>query len=136
MGRVEGWGQGMGWGLEGRKWDRLCSRRKRPEDQVKDQAVSVCSSESPQICCAGIDSTLLDSSVVLCHSQCRAEGLQKVGKVTGALFDGVHLETSELNGKCRTKWASFFCTSGRERKTFLFVKGKQPRFIQLKDIIS
>lgn len=58
-----------------------------PEDQAKDQAASVCSSESPQICCALIDSTLLDSSVVLCCSQCRAEGLQKVGKVTGALFD-------------------------------------------------
>lgn len=45
-------------------------------------------------------------------------------------------------GDLRDKWkmqdkvAAFFGTSGRERKTFLFVKGKQPRFIQLKDIIS
>lgn len=94
----------MGWGSEGRQWGRPCSRRKKLEDQAKDQAASVCSSESAQICCAVTDSTLLDSSVVLCRSQCRAEGLQKVGKVTGALFDRVHLETSELVGKRRTKW--------------------------------
>lgn len=62
--------RGRGWGgLEGRLWGRSHYRSERPEDQAKDQAASVCSSESPQICCAIIDSTLLDSSVVLCRSQ-------------------------------------------------------------------